>query len=68
MVIDDYTGYIVPFRDIKALAQKMIYVVHNHDEARIVGTRGRELARITFDKEKISEKESMYYMQALTES
>jgi glycosyltransferase involved in cell wall biosynthesis len=68
IVFDDYTGFLVPFRDTAALSEKMIYVVHHYEEAKIVGMRGRELARITFDKEKISEKESMFYMQALTES
>jgi glycosyltransferase involved in cell wall biosynthesis len=67
-VIDDYTGFLVPFRNIEALAEKMIYVIRNYEEARIVGMRGRELARVAFDKDKISEKESMYYMQALTDS
>jgi glycosyltransferase involved in cell wall biosynthesis len=68
IVFDDYTGFLVPFRDTAALAEKMIYVVHNYEEARIAGRRGRDLARVMFDKEKISEKDSMYYLQALTES
>jgi glycosyltransferase involved in cell wall biosynthesis len=68
IVIDDYTGFLVPFKNIAALAEKMIYVVRNYDEARIAGMRGRELARVAFDKEKIQEKESMYYRQALTDS
>jgi glycosyltransferase involved in cell wall biosynthesis len=68
MLIDDYSGFLVPFRNIAALAEKMIEVVRNHEEAKIVAMRGRELARVAFDKEKIVEKESMYYMQALTDS
>jgi glycosyltransferase involved in cell wall biosynthesis len=68
IVIDDYTGFLVPFRNIAALAEKMIEVVRNYDEARIVGMRGRELARVAFDKEKILKKESMFYRQALTDS
>jgi glycosyltransferase involved in cell wall biosynthesis len=67
IVIDDYTGFLVPFRNIEALAEKVMYVARNYDELKKVGIRGRELARVAHDKEKISEKESMYYMQALTE-
>lgn len=68
IVIDDYTGFLVPFRNIAALAEKMIYVAHNHEEAKMVAMRGRELARVAFDKEKIQEKESMYYRDALADS
>ena len=68
IVIDDYTGFLVPFRNTAALAEKMIYVVRNYEESKRVAMRGRELARVAFDKEKIQEKESMYYLQALTDS
>jgi glycosyltransferase involved in cell wall biosynthesis len=68
IVIDDYTGFLVPFRNIAALAEKMIDVARNHEEAKIVAMRGRELAHVAFDKEKILEKESMSYVQALTDS
>jgi glycosyltransferase involved in cell wall biosynthesis len=66
VVIDYYTGFLVPFRNTAALAEKMIHVVSHWQEAAIVGKRGRELARVAFDKEKISAGESMYYTQALT--
>ena len=64
-MIDDYTGYLVPFANIEALAEKLIYVIRNYKEAKSAGRRGRELARITFDKEKILEKESMIYREVL---
>jgi glycosyltransferase involved in cell wall biosynthesis len=66
VIIEDYTGYLVPFRDVKAMAEKIIYVLQNYDDARIVSKRGRELARVVFDKDKIREKESIYYKQAFT--
>jgi glycosyltransferase involved in cell wall biosynthesis len=66
VVVDDYTGYLVPFGNIAALAEKMIYVVSRYQEATLVGRRGRELARVAFDKDKIREKESMYYQQVLS--
>ena len=65
IVIDDYTGFLVPFANVEALAEKLIYVVHNYEEAKLVGQRGRELTRVAFDKEKILEKESMIYRQVL---
>ena len=67
IVIDDYTGYLAPFPNIKALAEKLIHVVQNPDEAREVALNGRQLARFAFDQDRIMEKESMYYQQALTE-
>jgi len=68
IVIDDYTGFLVPFRNIAVLADKMITVARNYEEAKIVAMRGRELARVAFNKEKILDKENMIYRQALTDS
>ena len=65
IVIDDYTGFLVPFANVEALAEKLIYVVRNYEEAKLVGKHGRELARVAFDKEKILKKESMIYRQVL---
>ena len=65
MVIDDYTGFLVPFRNIAALAEKMIYVDHNYEETKKIGKRGREFARVAFDQVRIYKKEAMLYMQAL---
>jgi glycosyltransferase involved in cell wall biosynthesis len=65
IVIDDYTGYLVPFADIKAFAEKMVYLAQHAEEARKVGMHGRELARVAFNKDKIFQKESMLYRQVL---
>jgi glycosyltransferase involved in cell wall biosynthesis len=65
VIIDDYTGFMVPFPDKEAMAQKLVYVVQNYEEAKKAGTRGRDLARAAFDKEKILAKETIYYMKAL---
>jgi glycosyltransferase involved in cell wall biosynthesis len=68
LIFDDYTGFLVPFADKEAMAQKLVklvYVVHNYEEAKKVGMRGRDLARVAFDKEKILAKETIYYMKAL---
>ncbi len=56
VIIDDYTGYLVPFRNTSALADKIIYVFRNYEEAKLVSKRGRELAQVVFDKEKILRK------------
>lgn len=66
IVIDDYTGFLVQFRNISALAEKMIYVNNNYEEAKKLSLRGRKLARVAFDQDRIHKKEAMFYMQALT--
>lgn len=68
IVIDDYTGFLVPFRNISALAEKMIYVDHNYEEAKKLSMRGRDLTRVAFDQDRIHKKEAMFYMQALTDN
>ena len=65
IVIDDYTGFLVPFRNISALAAKMIHVISNYQEAKKVSLRGRELARVVFDKDGYIEG-SHIYTQALS--
>ena len=65
LIFDGYTGFLVPFRDKEAMAKKLVYVVHNYEDSKKAGMRGRDLARIAFDKEKISEKESFFYLKAL---
>jgi glycosyltransferase involved in cell wall biosynthesis len=67
LIIDDYTGFLVPFADKEAMAQKLVYVFHNYGDAKKAGMRGRDLARAAFDKEKILAKETIYYMKALAE-
>jgi glycosyltransferase involved in cell wall biosynthesis len=65
VVIDGYTGFLVPFRNIRALSKAIVSVANNYEEARSIGLRGRELARVAYDKERIMEKEGMVYIQAL---
>lgn len=65
IVFDDFTGFIVPFRDTVALADKMIYVAKHQEVAKKIGLQGRDFARVVFDKEKILQKESMHYKQIL---
>jgi glycosyltransferase involved in cell wall biosynthesis len=67
LVIDDYTGFLVLFRDIEALAERMVYVGRNAEAARSVAIQGRGFALAVFDKKRIREKESLFYTQALAE-
>ncbi|MHC4215985.1 MAG: glycosyltransferase, partial [Planctomycetota bacterium] len=36
VAIDNYTGFLVPFRDITAMGEKMIRVANNYEDSRIV--------------------------------
>jgi glycosyltransferase involved in cell wall biosynthesis len=65
VVIDGYTGFLVPFRNVKALSKAIVSVANDYEKAKSIGLQGRELARVAYDKEKIMEKEGMVYMQAL---
>jgi glycosyltransferase involved in cell wall biosynthesis len=65
VVIDGYTGFLVPFRDIKALSRAIVSVANNYEQAKSIGRQGRELARVAYDKDKILEKEGRVYIQAL---
>jgi glycosyltransferase involved in cell wall biosynthesis len=66
IVIGDYTGFLVPFGDIAALAAKIVHVMAHYEEAKKIAGRGRNLAHVVFDKERISETESITYSQALS--
>jgi glycosyltransferase involved in cell wall biosynthesis len=68
IVMDNYTGFLVPFGDIEALAAKMVHVIGDYEEATDIGRRGRDLARVVFDKAEISAKESNIYAQALSDN
>jgi len=68
IVMDNYTGFLVPFGDIEALAAKMVHVIGDYEKAKDIGRRGRHLARVIFDKEEISVKESIIYAQALSDN
>lgn len=65
VVIDGYTGFLVPFRNIKALSKAIVSVANDYVKARAIGLRGREMAQAVFDKNAIMEKEGMVYLQAL---
>jgi glycosyltransferase involved in cell wall biosynthesis len=51
-VIDGYNGFLVPPRDPRALADRILYLLENPSEARRMGLNGRRLAEERFDIEK----------------
>ncbi len=65
VVIDNYSGFLVPFRNTKELAKTIVSVANDYEKAKLIGLRGRELARIVYNKSRIMEKESMVYNHAL---
>lgn len=65
VVIENYSGFLVPFRNIKELSSTIVSVASDYEKAKLIGLRGRELARIAYDKDRIMEKESKFYSQAI---
>ena len=51
-VIDGFNGFLVPPRDPKALADRILYLLETPSEARRMGLNGRKLAVECFDIEK----------------
>ena len=54
-VIDDKNGFLVPVRDHKSLAEKMIYFIENRDEIVRMGQESRKLAEEKYDVHKVNE-------------
>jgi glycosyltransferase involved in cell wall biosynthesis len=65
IVIDQYSGYLVPFRNIEHLSRTIVAAARDEEQSRLAAMRGRELARAAFDKTRILERESLFYRQAL---
>jgi len=51
-VIDGFNGFLVPPRDPKAIAEKILYFLENPSEIERMGLNGRKLAEEKFDIEK----------------
>ncbi len=52
VVEDGVNGFVVPAGDPRALAAKMSYLVENPQQARAMGRRNRDLARLRFGMER----------------
>lgn len=53
-VSDGVNGYLVPAKDAQALADKMIYMLENFDEAVEIGNTGRKIAEEKYDAVKVN--------------
>jgi glycosyltransferase involved in cell wall biosynthesis len=62
-VIDGYNGFLVPPRDPKALADRILYLLENPSEANRMGLNGRKLAVERFDIEKRVDKIAKLYQE-----
>ncbi|MCC6003965.1 MAG: glycosyltransferase [Thermofilum sp.] len=67
-VIDGYNGFLVPPRDSKALADRILYLLENPSEARRMGLNGRRLAEERFDIEKRVDKIVKLYKELVEKS
>jgi len=62
-VIDGYNGFLVPPRDPKALADRILYLLENPSEAKRMGLNGRKLTVERFDIEKRVDKIVKLYQE-----
>ncbi|MCC6004886.1 MAG: glycosyltransferase [Thermofilum sp.] len=67
-VIDGYNGFLVPPRDPKALADRILYLLENPSEARRMGLNGRRLAEERLDIEKRVDKIVKLYKEIVEET
>lgn len=63
----DRNGLLVPLGNVQALADAIMHLLTNTDEARQMGQRGRYLAIESFDERKVFEKIGMEYTRLLLE-
>jgi glycosyltransferase involved in cell wall biosynthesis len=55
-VIDNENGFLVPTKDIKTLADRMIYLYNNPNTIKIMGEKGLEICRNKYDVELVNKK------------
>jgi glycosyltransferase involved in cell wall biosynthesis len=65
LVIDRYSGMLVPFKDIQGLADATAFLLDRPEEAENFGRRAREIAFQLFHPDIIMEKEKTIYCKLL---
>lgn len=55
-VKDGYNGFLIPIKNAKAIAEKMIYFIENHEKAVEMGINARKFAEDNFDQKVINQK------------
>lgn len=66
-VVDGETGWLVPVKQADALADKIIWLLDNPDQARRMGKAGRRLVLKRFDIRKVVEHQLTIYQRLLRE-
>jgi glycosyltransferase involved in cell wall biosynthesis len=61
LVINGHTGLLFPARDSSALAEKIVYVYNNREEAQTMAMNGYEYFRKNFTSSIMAEKTIQYY-------
>ena len=54
-VKDGYNGFLIPVKDVDALAEKMIYFLENPEQIEIMGKNNRKYAEEHFDQIKVNQ-------------
>lgn len=54
-VVDGVNGFLVPVKNSKVLAEKMIWMIEHREEAEIMGQKSLEICKEKFDVNKVNE-------------
>jgi len=65
LVVDGETGFLIPYRNVQQLAEKVMYLMNNPEVARIMGRKGRERIEEEFSIKKIKTEMSNLYREIL---
>lgn len=65
LIVDNYSGILVNFRNIPALSQAMAFILDHSEEARQYGIRAREIGQSLFLPENIIAKEKEIYSEMI---
>ena len=53
-VVDGGNGFLVPVQDVSALAESMIKLIENREQAAVMGARSRQMAEEKYDVHKVN--------------
>ena len=48
-VVNGKNGFLVPIKDFKSLSEKMLYMIENRDETKLMGMESFELCKVKFE-------------------
>jgi len=66
-VLDEQTGYLVPERDSRALAEKIQYLAEHPEIRREMGRRGREYVRNNYDIRELNRRLEDIFLEMLSD-